>query len=410
MIKLTELPFDILFAIISPLSKREMKAARGICKMFNSILEPLVFVRIVFDAANSRRFTSQLRDLAKGWTRAGTYAKILEIRALSAKAPSQAGSDLDTEEDPNELDVAMDFLDIDDQNLTGQLLFDAVRSMIGLTTLEWYMEETDPPWAGGVIMNALSTVDSISSVSLHLPPHAWFGNAVPIAAGRFKGLQCLQVRCIESEVLLYEVIGAIRNSPTLEFLDVGVGFSSKNGKTEEQRFNIDELFDGLSTPLPLTRLALEGWEIKSAGTIGRHLKTLKFLEVEDCAITKAFWDFLRDERISLASIRVNEITGSLLHYLETYSGPERLDLRLRHPHILPPEEVEILAKKFFTEVLPTYSEVLHSLSIIPEIESAWCVDMGNVNSFSSCSKLVALSVIIKDDPADKIVASVLYKL
>ncbi|KAI3615666.1 hypothetical protein WG66_011864 [Moniliophthora roreri] len=132
---LADLPEDVLRAIAPLLSQREIKIMRGTCRVLNSILEPLVFTRIVFDA-NSRQFTAQLRDLARRRTRAGNYARVLEIRTLSVRTPSQVGIDSDDEEDV--VEAAINLLDVQDENDQSQqkLMFDAVSSLINLYGVE----------------------------------------------------------------------------------------------------------------------------------------------------------------------------------------------------------------------------------------------------------------------------------
>ncbi|ESK86470.1 hypothetical protein Moror_9875 [Moniliophthora roreri MCA 2997] len=382
---------------------------RGTCRVLNSILEPLVFTRIVFDA-NSRQFTAQLRDLARRRTRAGNYARVLEIRTLSVRTPSQVGIDSDDEEDV--VEAAINLLDVQDENDQSQqkLMFDAVSSLINLYGVEWYIEETDPPWSGIVIIDALCTIDSICDISLHMPA-GYIGFSVPVR--RLKTLHTILVRFIESEEFLHEVACAIKNSLlTLVSLEIGIGLQ----KEEDQRYSVDELFNELSEtsgPLLLTRTALVGWKIEGRGSFSRHIRALKSLKLEDCQVSPEFWDFLRDEKIFLESLHVNEVTDSLLRYMVSYSGLKQLELILCSQYVRPREEEEGVARKFFADVLRLHVETLQSLSVITEVDSAWCIQFNNLDALSRCTKLASLSITIKSGPeipSDEIVTQVLLNV
>ncbi|KAF8887400.1 hypothetical protein BD779DRAFT_1527916 [Infundibulicybe gibba] len=57
-------------------------------------------------------------------------------------------------------------------------------------------------------------------------------------------------------------------------------------------------------------------------------------------------------------------------------------------------DVDVLAQKFFTHILPRYAKTLVSLNILATYEGLWCFGMHNIDVLLQCTNLVELSMAV----------------
>ncbi|KAL0565969.1 hypothetical protein V5O48_016050 [Marasmius crinis-equi] len=108
---LPDLSEDLIYMIASPLALTDLKSTRATCRILNDILEASLFRTIVLDA-DLESFSSLLFGLSEAYgstkleTTIGRHVRVLLIRSLSPRTPSQAGSvdGSDSEEEEENVD------------------------------------------------------------------------------------------------------------------------------------------------------------------------------------------------------------------------------------------------------------------------------------------------------------------
>ncbi|KAF8869503.1 hypothetical protein BD779DRAFT_1682055 [Infundibulicybe gibba] len=399
------------------------KEFRGTCKQIDHIISPKLLSYIVIDV-NGERIDlgiSQLEALANGSTRAGEYARTVEIRHLAPHHdPNYTGRSellngrwvLKLEPQDPKVDWAY--------RKIRELLPAALSALVGARFVIWTMVNKSPV----AVSEFLSTLPSLQTLCLMMP----VASMTPVQPrpqprlSQISNLTELTVRGYHDDFVA-KIVG---NSPKLAHLDLE--YPGFQGVVKD----IPTLHDLFKTvpydhPLQLLYLRIRGYCIRFDRETLPHLRLLRSLEFnavppilghERLEYTQSLlkvldtsasslsetWEVIGREELPIEAV-VTPINDAVLNYLAAADGIRKLALTealtrvndtalnpLAHRETSTKAENEVLAHGFFTRVLPQHSKTLVSLSLPMNFGGAWFIGPHNTDALLECTQLVELSI------------------
>ncbi|KAF8886332.1 hypothetical protein BD779DRAFT_1530819 [Infundibulicybe gibba] len=421
---LLSLPNELIAQISDQLET--CKEFRKTCKRINLIVSHRLLSHIVIDI-NKRRISlsiSQLEALAGRLTRAAEHIHTVDIRDV---APNyypiirsytllQDGLTIRRIEQQNS-DVDMDWA----EKKIRELLPVALSTLVGAQTVVWAINDRDPAWASSIISKFLATLPLLRTLHLISP---WI-DEYKFYETRISNLTKLTVRgCLDISVS--EIIGS---SPDLIHLDVE--YVSHHGSVGSTSM-FHELLGRVphDNPLKLHHLRIHHCHVRLDHKTIPHLRMLQSLDLNipntlmgsdlSSSPLAEVWGVIRREALPVKAI-ITPINNAVLDHLAGITGIQKLDLIRASCDWAastgtPIAESQVLAHKFFTQVLPLHRQTLVSLNISPGFGIHWCLGPRNLDSIIECTHLVELSVVmdftswdgVQERTSDNVVEEVLH--
>ncbi|KAF8885597.1 hypothetical protein BD779DRAFT_1625193 [Infundibulicybe gibba] len=422
---LLSLPNELISTIANELDTR--KKFRGTCRRINTVVSPRLFSSIIIDIDGGLidAGISQLEALATKSTCAAEYVRTVYIYCLAPHdydlhtrlIPTFVGGRLIKKPVKKLNHPKIDWV----QGKIRELLPEALSMLKGATTVIWAMYSTNPDWASALISASLETLPALGA--LHLTEAPGHPELWPAHLNRIPNLTKLTVRGGPDGA----VAEIIANSPHLTRLNLlvpghrhGVGdhagtLHSFLGKIPQGR------------PLHLEHLAITGYCVRFDDKTLPHLRYLRSLELkyipyipdderqyytEDLlsksdrfgSSSEHLWGAVRREGIPIEMV-IAPADDAVIDYLALATCIKKIGLL--------EADTDILAEKFFTQVVPRHSKTLVSLSVETEFEGPWCFGKRNVDIFLECTQLFELSIAVntsstneeEDDSTDNPVVS-----
>ncbi|KAF8872544.1 hypothetical protein BD779DRAFT_1679656 [Infundibulicybe gibba] len=373
------------------------KIFRATCRQINLALAPQLLSHIVIDITRERIDVgiSQLEALATGSTSAGEYAHTVDIRCLLPQLSRGVSSG-----DSYYRTVGGSSFGVPDRFKVNwararvvELLPTAFGALKGAKTLIWNINGGDSEGALSLVFGFLLPSPAVTESS----------GISTLQPGRALNLTKLMVRHYLDERWIAKIIGA---SPNLTHLDLW----SSHGDVDKHTPTLHGVLSGVphDRPLRLQHLGVSGYCVRLCQEVLPHLRLLESLELravpriddgerseyteEELAKSDRFsssmgdiWKAFEQEAIHIRSVAA-PVDDSLLGYLETTNDIERLALL--------GADIDALAQRFFTHILPRYAKTLVSLDILASYEGLWCFGTHNISVLHQCTKLVELSVSV----------------
>ncbi|KAL0580806.1 hypothetical protein V5O48_001182 [Marasmius crinis-equi] len=237
----------------------------------------------------------------------------------------------------------------------------ALSSLQGVTVARWKFSDKDPEGSQNTIVEALSTLPSLTNVTLE-------------GQRRFDVIPHISVPSFTKGLL---------NELTLR--------GACNGPRHLTSWLSTLLAHNPSVPLHLQSLRLKGWQVDfSTPEVLRHIRSLSSLECDD-VLSIGMWEPLQSKEIVIRNITCHSITRDLIAYLESFSGLEQLITSRNLSES--PEDAE-WAGRFYRRTLPIHRSTLRNLKVGAV---SWAIGLADVGVFEGFQGLRALSVSLKID-------------
>jgi len=254
----------------------------------------------------------------------------------------------------------------------------------------WSIRQPTPPATFGDISQCLSGLPRL--VDLEIDCHY---NPIP-SLSSFSGLQKLSVCGISNDCAGLSTL--IANSPNLSQLSVERW--SSNSVTP-----LPDIFEAVSSrhTMRIQSLSFCGFQIKKKTEMLRHLQSLQSYRSSRALPTSndgLNWKSFRGSGINLRHLDVDCVDSALLDYLSSYSGLETFRFIPPNRHRETLSQMDDLAYRFFTVVMPKHAKSLSSLFILVLPSSRWCFHKDYSDSLRRCDKLDRLSISIALDFKD----------
>ncbi|KAF8961941.1 hypothetical protein BDZ97DRAFT_1826736 [Flammula alnicola] len=408
MLDLLSLPPEIVEKITDQLEGIHQKTVRLVCKQLNSVVEHQLFSNIVLKYSNYQPdlICEQLEALASRKTTARFHARSLEIRGFSVDshlgAKSRSRSIERTRGSPSRSRSRGPLAENHQAN-KGLLahLAQAICSLSKVQEVWWHLSVNDPEWAKIVVMDSLASLPSLEVLRISL-------GGAPASSLKLELLTNLRKITIAGYCPDYRA-------------DIGRANSSDLA-------TLHDLFGAVPPEMPLSvsHLVLQSWCVRLDSVTLTHLRALESLSLYNnidvrqnppsnvdelameelmarteayCSSNDDIWDALREDRIWLKEIATDGVSHALLDYLASYSGLQKLTLSSSSTH--DGLASDVLALKFYKDVLPKHAASLVALDVCPEYEGKWCFGLHNRTSFLDCTNLETLKVNIKSDEINR---------
>ncbi|TFK73141.1 hypothetical protein BDN72DRAFT_876042 [Pluteus cervinus] len=452
-----QLPPEVLYTIVAGQSRKKLKVLRQVCRIFNQLVEPLLFSTITLTAMPTRNatlasFYNFLESLANGTTNAGAHVRSLSVNRLTPTPHELAEAVTEAKADGKDLKGSHD------EKMKDWLLL-ALGSLKGVRSVSWILDRSDPPWMRPGIIQYFANLPKLEELYIKRD----FEILGDTRLGVISNLKKLRIEGISETIrgsLLDQAVSIISNSPHLTSLSVS-DIDDDAGSREGDGLTFNSFFDRLpasSPPLRLTEVISQHIPLRLNAVALRHLKELKSLKLEgnpdgepddvegneeedwnmnwdededeeeeeeeedeeDRAArltwqpqpvlvgeiqnrrpkSTAFWNKLQLSGIQLEKIDLEVVDHAALGYLSSYCG-----LRALHFREIGASRamlVNHIATMFYTEVLPKHVETLEELTLVSSYVSAWSVDTQNLELFSQCKNLKTLHVCWKPGAAGSV--------
>ncbi|KAF5369370.1 hypothetical protein D9758_002565 [Tetrapyrgos nigripes] len=416
MTGLIDLPTEILQTITHEVGTgpwnnhipRQLIPLRTVCKLLNSIVEPLLFSKITLNthsealSATTIPFCKALcnrTNPASGQAIIGLGIHVQKLR-LTAYSPrmQRPRSDNGTISETWQ-----------------ELLAHTLSSLIDLRKIVWVLSRDTPDWMYAQIPLVLSELPSLSVFELN-SDQSWLQSYPnPFPLDRLKNLQTLVMKAdtlpnkgFDTSILRPLSI-ALENSPSLQELEIHGPQPRWSEATLSH--SLRDLFGNVTTtaPLKITKLSVQNLYMDIDSAILSHLKCLTHVDVMDQPRNRKtgnFWMMLGKGNVCLEDLRVDgEIEETLLEYLqEFHSGLKTLHL-FRAASTFTDAQSNEITGSFYGSVLPKFAGNLHQLSVNPSYEGDWCFGLHNIEVFSKCLNLEYLNVCLKLREVDDLIVS-----
>ncbi|KAF8869501.1 hypothetical protein BD779DRAFT_682136 [Infundibulicybe gibba] len=373
------------------------KIFRNTCRRINAVVSPRVFSYITIDIHEERLDVgiSQLEALATKSTCAAEYIRTIDIRRLAPKynpkGPTFVNGKLVVNNEPKNPKI-----DLVEERMR-ELLPGALSTLKGATTAIWAMCGRNPDWASVLVSEFLATLPALDT--LHLV--AALGQP-KLHLDRISNLTKLIVKN-DPDAAIAEIIA---NSPHLTHLDILTNSYEVAGYTTTLHSLLGNVPRG--RPLRLEHLGVSGCCVRLDHETLSHLPHLRSLELnsipyipvnerqfytEDLlsksdrfgSSSKDLWGAVEREGIPLEVV-VAAADDAVIDYLASTTGIKKISL--------PEADTDVLANRFFTQVVLRHSKTLVSLSIAADFEGLWCFGNHNVNILLECAQLSKLSIAV----------------
>ena len=263
------------------------------------------------------------------------------------------------------------------------------------------MNKHDPEWARQSVSDAISSLRFLRNLKLIFPESVYYLPMNGLHFDRLCNLENISVfgTCLDYRSLIVsEVADAIANSPLLAHLelDYPCGFSPPLDnflakRSPDMRLSLSHVV--IADVRYFFRVkphlhALRSLELTNTAPYSRPLKFL----VERRTVMAKFYKTLAYERTFLSRIVIDDVFPTFLDYLSLYSGilTEISILYLYKP--VPWEDLDQLAVRFYTSILPKHIDSLEILDISPMFTCKWCFHPKEYLLFSQAKHLRSLSV------------------
>ncbi|KAF8886346.1 hypothetical protein BD779DRAFT_1801038 [Infundibulicybe gibba] len=415
MSNLLSLPNELIIKIADQLET--CKSFRGTCKRIDLIISPQVLSRLIIDISKESidRSISQLEALARGSIRTAEYVRTIEIRHLDPTISH------------NSLGVRAQVIQTQEPEASWvhrkirELLPAALSTLTGTQTVIFAMSIRNPEWASVITCEFLATLPDLRTLHLIGPVRPETHTQIH-PNWNISNITKLTLRgCLDNSIS--DIIG---NSPGLSHLDLEypVGAFGKRIPT------FHELFSKVPAdrPIPLHYLRIRGYCFRLDHLTLPHLRQLRSLVLRtipwirdhkrllytpgELAKSDRFassfsevWGVIRREALPIEEA-TTPIDDIILDHLAALNGLRKLAITQdvseinsspldTQTHLSAPSdsENEVLARKFFTHVLPRHHKTLVSLSISSVFESPWFLGP-NVESLIKCTQLTELSITV----------------
>ncbi|KAK7015156.1 hypothetical protein VNI00_019181 [Paramarasmius palmivorus] len=367
------LPNELLYQIANELgSGGNTTNLRATCAHLNLILEPLVFSQTTLD---TRRHHAILADIAENRTRAGSYVRKLRIPTLDSSA-RQCGCTMHE----------------DSESWPKAHFESALRSLQGLTSISWTINADDPCWALESVIDCLSPLTTISSLSVYLKGDWSTPRIFPIRKiCHFKHLQSCSIQ-VDDICLLLPITKAViaSNRPHLKRLQLDGGFAD----VDHGAFDTDlsKLFDELpaGSTSSITHLGLSKFLLGSAVDILPHFGSLQSLCLNSC-VPVDFWSAFSGTGIYLKDVVVDYVNQAFVEYLESYTGLERISVSFNGIFV-GVGRTDGFSERFYQSCVPQHRDSLKSVVIYPKTQGSWCFNANVAKQLRECRGLEELTV------------------
>ncbi|KIK70392.1 hypothetical protein GYMLUDRAFT_65624 [Collybiopsis luxurians FD-317 M1] len=410
------LPVELLLNIGNETTRlKDRKALRRTCTFFGQVFKPLVLAEVTINIYHGHLDPgiSLLEALiSKSSSTVSQYIRILNIYSLSPSYSPEP--DMDYEEKLMRcrytyevVEKVRDWVQVEPRTSESaiveekmfSILGPALKSLHNLQTVRWRWQ-----WPRGsereltVILESLSSDNlrqNIKEFAFHYTPASI---NIPIPFPNLPQLEALSLIANHDSGDTLSAVAPIISSPSLRKLHLVSGAPLVHAPL------------GRDIPKHITHLGLSGFSISARSPsqiIHTNLTSLELGEVR-CPDARRYdtlgelWMTLSCNRIHLCSLvvsRMDDTTGALLDYLQSYSGLEVLSLMgpfLRHN-----PQYDNLAHRFYSDVLPLHAETLVRLEVKQAFESRWCFGEHNVEIFKRCRKLKSLSLKVDHRGLDR---------
>ncbi|KAF8886331.1 hypothetical protein BD779DRAFT_1673250 [Infundibulicybe gibba] len=414
---LLSLPNELITQIADQLETQ--KLFRGTCRRMDLILSPRVLFRLTIDINKESidRGISQLEALTSGSIRAAQFVRTVDIRHLAPNCdPNQAfrseyglwGVPAQTTEQQVEWAYSK----------MRELLPAALATLAGAQTINWIMNDKNPDWASAIVCEFLDTLSGLQALRL-----TGSGPKPQIHLNHISNLTKLTVRGGLGD-LVSEIIGSSSGLShlDLEYPDEVFGewvptFHKLLSKVPANR------------PLRLHHLRIHGYCVRFDHQTLPHLRQLKSLDLgpvlwigdderplctpSELAKSDKFassfsdiWGVIRREVLPIEEV-ITLIDDLVLDHLAAMNGFQKLAINQavsrtnNNPpytwaHVSTPSDAEneMLARKFFVQVLPRHCKTLISFSISSLFDSHWFLGSHSVGSLLECTQLTELAIVV----------------
>ncbi|KAF8890054.1 hypothetical protein BD779DRAFT_1469389 [Infundibulicybe gibba] len=393
------------------------KTFRGTCKRINAVLSPQLFssITINIDEELIDAGILQLEALATKSTCAAEYVRTIHIYCLvpyyhsppsTRFGPTVIGGRLVKE--PNHPKAAWA------QGKIRELLPEALSTLKGVTTVT-----TDPGWASVLVSAFLETLPALSALDLtEAPEHPelW------VHLNRISNLTKLTVRGGPDAT----IIEIIANSPHLTHLDLLA--PGRRHRVGDYPGTLHSFLRKVprGQPLRLEHLGVTRHCVRFDDETLLHLRHLKSLELKYIHIPDDERQYYTEDLLSKSDrfgSSPEHLWGAVMREgipieMAIASADDvfidylALATRIKKIGLLG-ADTNVLAKKFFTQVVPRHSKTLVSLSVGAAFEGPWCFGKRNVGIFLECTQLSELCVSVNtsstkgggtDGPVNQIMA------
>jgi len=263
------------------------------------------------------------------------------------------------------------------------------------------MNEYDPEWAQQPVSEAITGLRFLRSFKLILPKSVHLSTMNGLRFGQLCHLEKISVfgACDKYHYLIVpEAAEAIANSPLLAHLEIDYPLGNPPP--------LDDFLVKRSPEMPLSFSRVAFGDVQYYFRVTPHLHALRSLELtntsfyfdplkclpESRTLMTKIYQTLADEHILLSRIVVDNVFPAFLDYLSSYSGilTEISILNLYKP--VPWEELDDLATRFYTSILPKLVGSLEILNISPMFICKWCFHPKAYSLFAQAKHLRSLNV------------------
>ncbi|KAF8886376.1 hypothetical protein BD779DRAFT_1530954 [Infundibulicybe gibba] len=398
---LLSLANELIIRIADQLETR--KNLRGTCRRVNLVISPQLLSYILIDVNKERidLSVSQLEALASRSTSAGEHVHTVEIRRL---APHYYLDHMRSSGFPNShrlpgpgpQDLEVDWA----SKKIRELLPAALSTLAGARSVIWTMpDDSSPEWMSIAVSEFLAALHSLQTLHLTMAP-----GAPQLHLNHNFNLTKLTVRGYPDD----SVVDIVGNSPDLTDLNLEYVRSRAIDYTPT-------LHDLLAKvphdhPLQIQHLRISGYCIRLNHETLPHFRQLKSLElgfvphVQNDERTRRYGHSTRAESDNHASsfgdiwkvVRREQLSVEIVMTPLTITGAfARVDnvATLAHSGVaLTEAESEMLAGKFFTQVLPHHYKTLVSLNLSVTLRGSWFIGPHSIDALLGCTQLIELSI------------------
>ncbi|KAF5352308.1 hypothetical protein D9758_011963 [Tetrapyrgos nigripes] len=416
------LPNELLEKIVQNVERlKDRKALRRTCSRLALILRPHVLAEVTLNIHryNLEPGMNMLRALATPGNIYSSYIRTLYIDSLSPSFyPDPRFKDKQRAcRDTVELqEMGRDWVsgggEIEEYEELRTLLRPALESIDHLQAIRWCWRLKDSQWTLDTVMQSLSALRHVKEFHFLCAPsvHRRSSQVAPpplIPSIPLPDLWDLEVLSVE---VSFGTRLAIDNASIITPLVNHLCSRSKSLTSLHIRTGRDLLgdgraldFDSLDTSLhsSITHLSLGGRSSRAlqVAKIPSYFSNLTSLQLRseyyDEESLKSLFSGLTAKQIHLRRLVLDDVNGSLLDYIESYSGLEVLSLA--GPHWYSQPEHDDMADRFYRQILWLHHNTLQRLEIHPAFEGRWCFGENDSWSIERCRNLRHLSVKVNCD-------------
>lgn len=389
MVTILALPFEIQAEILGKIDKSDKKSVRLTCSQLNALVEPDVFSELTLDVRppfTTKSTRDILENLSSGKSRIASYVKKLTFSRI---CPSMEGY------------FGLRAAKVKIESLTR--LSRAISVLTSLRAFNWTYWAGDPEWIINCVLDAVAS-RNIREFSINLKIYYRDYDNDPRLSFPLHKLRDLESLSISvTQPFFPHISDSLRQllaqSPKLETLCLNINTRPPT----ETLSSPDEVVSSLLQCIlsfPLKKLILEDY-VASSNLSKSNIHHFRALRTIHLAIhldmyrgpiqsLSELWSLLQAEGIFVHDIRTVHVTDTLLSYLSSYSGVEKMVLI---PYY---SSLEDYIPTFLKSVLPRQAESLRELSFTFQNDNytRWCFDESMAPHLLQCTKLQCLTIYL----------------